>query len=146
LGILFRSVKRGIELANRIMIPILTIIFIIIVIRAVTLEGAITGLNAFFEPDFSLIVDFSIWLATYGQIFFSMSIDFAIMITYSSYLPKKSDITNNAFITGFSNSSFELLAGIGVFSVIGFMSTQQGIPVDEVVDGGVGLAFMVFPA
>src|SRR5699024_695122 len=47
---------------------------------------------------------------------------------------------------GVSNSSFELLAGIGIFSVIGFMFTQQGIPVDEVGDGGVGLAFMVFAA
>src|SRR5690625_5931902 len=68
------------------------------------------------------------------------------MITYSSYLPKKSDITNNAFITGFSNSAFELLAGIGVFSVLGFMAAQQGVAIDEVVAGGVGLAFAVFPA
>ncbi len=87
-----------------------------------------------------------VWVAAYGQIFFSMSIAFAIMITYSSYLPKKSDITNNAFITGFGNSSFELLAGIGVFSVLGFMASQQGVSVGEVVDGGVGLAFVVFPA
>ncbi|MGA9290595.1 MAG: sodium-dependent transporter, partial [Anaerobacillus sp.] len=80
-----------------------------------------------------------------GQIFFSLSIAFAIMITYSSYLPKKSDITNNAFITGFGNSAFELLAGIGVFSALGFMAQQQGVAVSEVVSGGVGLAFVVFP-
>src|SRR5699024_12655965 len=103
------------------------------------------GLNAFFEQDFGVILNPSVWVAVYGQIFFSMSIAFAIMITYSSYLPKKSDITNNAFITGFSNSAFELLAGIGVFSVLGFMAAQAGIPVDEVVTGGVGLAFVVFP-
>src|SRR5699024_10870707 len=96
--------------------------------------------------DFSAIGDSSVWVAAYGQIFFSMSIAFAIMITNSSYLPKKSDSTNNAFITGLSNSSYELLACIGVFWVIGCISTQQGISVDEVVDGGVVLAFMVFPA
>lgn len=76
---------------------------------------------------------------------FSLSIAFAIMITYSSYLPKKSDITNNAFITGFGNSSFEILAGIGVFGVLGFMAAQQGVGVDEVVSDGIGLAFVVFP-
>lgn len=146
LGVLIRGVKRGIEIANRIMIPALVIIFIIIVLRAVTLPGALTGLDAFFKPDFSEILNPSVWVAAYGQIFFSLSIAFAIMITYSSYLPKKSDITNNAFITGFSNSGFELLAGIGVFSVLGFMATQQGVPVGEVVEGGVGLAFIVFPA
>src|SRR5699024_6345890 len=108
LGILFRGVKRGIEIANRIMIPTLVIVFLIIVIRAVTLPGAVTGLNAFFEPNFDEILNPQVWVAAYGQIFFSMSIAFAIMITYSSYMPKKSDITNNAFITGFGNSSFEL--------------------------------------
>lgn len=146
LGILVRGVKRGIEIANRIMIPTLVVIFLIIVIRAITLPGAIVGLDAFFKPDFSEILSPSVWVAAYGQIFFSLSIAFAIMITYSSYLPKDSDITNNAFITGFGNSSFELLAGIGVFSVLGFMASQQGVPVDKVVSSGVGLAFVVFPA
>ncbi|MEJ8778228.1 sodium-dependent transporter [Pseudogracilibacillus sp. ICA-222130] len=146
LFILFLGVKRGLEIANRIMIPTLVIVFLIIVFRAITLPGALDGLDAFFKPDFSQILSGEVWVAAYGQIFFSLSIAFAIMITYSSYLPKKSDITNNAFITGFSNSGFELLAGIGVFSVLGFMAAQQGVAVDEVVEGGVGLAFMVFPA
>ncbi|MBO1004984.1 sodium-dependent transporter [Pseudogracilibacillus auburnensis] len=146
LGVLVRGVKRGIEIANRIMIPTLVVVFLIIVIRAVTLPGAITGLDAFFKPDFTEILSPTVWVAAYGQIFFSLSIAFAIMITYSSYLPKKSDITNNAFITGFSNSGFELLAGIGVFAILGFMATSQGVGIDEVVAGGVGLAFVVFPA
>lgn len=146
LGVLSRGVKRGIELANRIMIPTLVTVFAIIVIRAITLPGALSGLDAFFKPDFSQILNSSVWVAAYGQIFFSLSIAFAIMVTYASYLPKKSDVTNNAFIVGFSNSGFELLAGIGVFSILGFMATQQGVGIDEVVDGGVGLAFVVFPA
>ncbi|TFE03801.1 sodium-dependent transporter [Jeotgalibacillus salarius] len=145
LGILVAGVKKGIEYANRIFIPTLVILFLIIVIRAVTLEGAGLGLTAFFEPNFENIMDPSVWVAAYGHIFFSLSIAFAIMITYSSYLPKKSDITNNAFITGFANSGFELLAGIGVFAALGFMATQLDVPVSEVASAGVGLAFVVFP-
>lgn len=145
LGILFKGVKKGIEIANRIFIPALVVIFLIIVIRAITLPGALDGLEAFFTPDFSRIGDPDVWVAAYGQIFFSLSIAFAIMITYSSYLPKKSDLTNNAFITGFANSSFEILAGIGVFAILGFMAVQQSVPVSEVVSAGVGLAFVVFP-
>ncbi len=68
------------------------------------------------------------------------------MITYASYLPRKSDINNNAFITGFSNSGFELLAGIGVFAALGFMAHTTGVGVDEVANAGIGLAFVVFPA
>ncbi|WP_102344998.1 sodium-dependent transporter [Bacillus sp. Marseille-P3661] len=146
LGVLVKGVKRGIEAANRIFIPLLFVLFLIIVIRAITLPGAAEGLNAFFQPNWDKIMDGSVWVAAYGQIFFSLSIGFAIMITYSSYLPKKGDITNNAFITGFANSSFELLAGIGVFSILGFMAAQQGVAVQDVVAGGVGLAFVVFPS
>ncbi|MGF7531019.1 hypothetical protein CHCC20331_3554 [Bacillus paralicheniformis] len=145
LGILFAGVKKGIEIANRIFIPLLVVLFLIIVIYSITLDGAAQGLNAFFTPDWSQITNGKVWVAAYGQIFFSLSIAFAIMITYSSYLPKKSDVTNNAFITGFGNSSFELLAGIGVFSALGFMAAQQGVPVKEVVSSGIGLAFVVFP-
>ncbi|MBM7580559.1 sodium-dependent transporter [Jeotgalibacillus terrae] len=145
LGILVAGVKKGIEYANRIFIPTLVILFLIIVIRAVTLEGAGLGLTAFFEPNFENIMDPAVWVAAYGHIFFSLSIAFAIMITYSSYLPKKSDITNNAFITGFANSGFELLAGIGVFAALGYMATQLDVPVSEVATAGVGLAFVVFP-
>ncbi|CAG9621074.1 sodium-dependent transporter [Sutcliffiella rhizosphaerae] len=145
LGVLFKGIKKGIEIANKIFIPALVIIFSIIVIRALTLEGANIGLNAFFKPDWEALSNGQVWVAAYGQIFFSLSICFAIMVTYSSYLPKKSDITNNAFITAFGNSGFELLAGIGVFSVLGFMALQQGVGVDEVVKGGIALAFMVFP-
>ncbi|MCM3663339.1 sodium-dependent transporter [Mesobacillus subterraneus] len=145
LGILFKGVKKGIEAANKVFIPALVILFLIIVVRALTLEGAVDGINAFFKPDWGQILNGKVWVAAYGQIFFSLSIAFAIMITYSSYLPKKSDITNNAFITGFANSSFEVLAGIGVFAALGFMANQQGVAVDEVVSKGVILAFAVFP-
>ncbi|GKW47401.1 sodium-dependent transporter [Planococcus sp. NCCP-2050] len=145
LGILLAGVKKGIEMANRIFIPTLVVIFLIVVIRAVTLDGAAMGLDAFFKPNFDAIMDPSVWVAAYGHIFFSLSVAFAIMITYASYLPKKSDITNNAFITGFANSAFELLAGIGVFAALGFMASQQGVAVADVASAGVGLAFVVFP-
>jgi neurotransmitter:Na+ symporter, NSS family len=145
LGILYKGIKKGIEIANKIFIPALLILFLIIVFRSITLDGAAAGLEAFFKPDWSQIASPKVWVAAYGQIFFSLSIGFAIMITYSSYLPRKTDITNNAFITGFANSSVELLAGIGVFAALGFMAQQAGVPVSEVVAGGVGLAFVVFP-
>lgn len=145
LGILFAGVKKGIEIANRIFLPLLVVLFLFIVIYALTLPGALDGLNAFFQPDFSKIMSADVWIGAYSQIFFSLSICFAIMIAYASYLPKKSDITNNAFIVGFANSSFELLAGIGVFATLGFMAAQAGVGINEVVAGGVGLAFVVFP-
>ncbi|NLP30599.1 MAG: sodium-dependent transporter [Clostridiales bacterium] len=143
--ILYRGISAGIELACKICLPILLILTIVLVIRGITLPGAIDGLNYLFTPNWSAITDSSVWTAAYGQVFFSLSIAFAIMISYSSYLPKKTDVVNSAFITATANHGFELLAGIAVFSVLGYMAYIQGVSVDQVSAGGVGLAFMVFP-
>jgi len=143
--VLFSGVKRGIEVANKIFMPLLFFLLLIMLARAVTLEGAAEGISFLFQPDFSAIWDYSVWTAAYGQIFFTLSICFAIMITYSSYLPEDADINNNAMITAFINCGFSMLAGIMVFGVLGYMAFQQGVALDEVVAAGVGLAFVTIP-
>ena len=143
--ICYRGVKGGIEKLNKILLPLLIIIMIIIVIKGITLEGSTIGLNKLFTPDWSKVKDPSVWIAAYGQVFFSLSVGMGIMMTYSSYLPKKSDINNSAFMTSFANCGFEFLCAIGVFSILGFMASSQGVPLEEVVSGGIGLAFIVFP-
>lgn len=143
--VLYSGVKKGIELANKIFIPILILMILIITVRGLTLPGAAVGLNYLFQPDFSKILDYKIWVAAYGQIFFTLSIGFAIMMAYSSYLPKKSDIINNGFITALGNCGFSLLAGIAVFSIVGWMAQTSGQPFEDVVKDGVGLAFVAFP-
>ncbi|MBW6409328.1 sodium-dependent transporter [Clostridium weizhouense] len=143
--ICYKGIKGGIEKANKILLPTLIVIMIIIVIRGTSLEGAQLGLNTLFTPDWSKVLDPKVWIAAYGQVFFSLSLAMGIMITYSSYLPKKTDINNSAFMTAFANCGFEFLCAIGVFGILGYMATAQGIPVSEVVSSGVGLAFIVFP-
>ncbi|MFP4588111.1 MAG: sodium-dependent transporter, partial [Desulfohalobiaceae bacterium] len=142
---LFSGVRRGIEVANKIFMPLLFLLLLIMLGRAVTLEGAAEGINWLFRPDFSAILDYQVWTAAYGQIFFTLSICFAIMITYSSYLPAKSDINNNGMMTAFINCGFSLLAGIMIFGVLGYMAQEQGVGLEEVVGAGVGLAFVTIP-
>lgn len=144
--ILFGGVKKGIEVANKIFMPLLFALILVILVRGLTLPGAVDGLNFLFTPNFSKILDPQVWVNAYGQIFFTLSIAFAIMITYSSYLPEKSDINNNAFITAFANCGFSILAGMAVFSILGFMAQAQQVPFNEVVDSGVFLAFAAIPA
>ncbi|GAB3282463.1 sodium-dependent transporter [Parasphingorhabdus pacifica] len=145
LGVLAFGVRKGIERANKVFIPLLVVLFLIMVVRALFLPGAAVGLNALFTPDWSAITDGSVWVAAYGQIFFSLSIGFGIMITYSSYLPRRADLTGTGLVAGFANSSFELLSGIGVFATVGFMAAATGVPVGEVATDGIGLAFVAFP-
>lgn len=139
------GIKGGIEKANKIFMPILFISIIIITVRGLTLPGAFNGLDYLFKPDFSKILEGKVWVAAYGQIFYSLSICFSIMLAYSSYLPKKSDIVNNAFITAFGNCSFSILAAIAVFSILGNMALNSGQGIDAVAKDGIGLAFFVFP-
>lgn len=143
--VLYKGIKKGIEQANKILLPFLAIMLVIITIRGITLPGAAVGLNALLEPNWSKIADPQVWINAYGQIFFSLSIGFGIMITYASYLPKRSDLSNNAFIAAFANSSVEFLAAIAVFGALGFLATSQGVPVEDVVQSGIVLAFVVFP-
>ncbi|WP_103534377.1 sodium-dependent transporter [Streptomyces sp. SM11] len=146
LVILAFGIRRGIERANKIFIPLLFVLFAALVIRALTLDGAALGLDALFTPDWSELGNGSVWVAAYGQIFFSLSIGFGIMVTYASYLGRRADLTGSAMVAGFANSSFEILAGIGVFATLGYLATASGVGVDEVAGAGIGLAFVAFPA
>src|SRR5690606_24942196 len=125
--ILVLGVQQGVERANRYFLPLLAGLFVIMVVRALFLDGAMDGLNAFFTPDFSALTNTDVWLAAYSQIFFSLSIAFGIMITYSSYLRRRSDLTSTGLVAGFANSSFEVMAGIGVFATLGFMGASSGV-------------------
>ncbi|BAJ03330.1 sodium-dependent transporter [Shewanella violacea] len=144
--VIFTGIRGGIERASKIMMPLLFIMVLTLIGRIIFLPGALEGLNYLFEPDFSKIFDAKIWSAAYGQIFFTLSVGFAIMLAYSSYLPEKSDITNNAFMTVLINCGFSIMAGIMIFGVLGYMAQEQGKALTEVVSSGVGLAFVTIPA
>lgn len=143
--IMYKGISRGIEIVCKICLPVLMLLTLILVIRGITLPGAVDGLEYMFKPNWAALSDPSVWVAAYGQIFYSLSIGFAIMLAYSSYLPKETDVVNSAFITATANHGFEVFAGIGVFSIMGFMALQQGVAVEDVAASGIGLAFMTFP-
>lgn len=144
--ILGRGLSKGVEAANKIFLPLLVVLFVAMVVRALFLEGAVEGLNAFFTPQWDSLSDPHVWLAAFSQVFYSLSVGFGIMLTYASYLKPKTNLTGTALVAGFANSSFEILAGIGVFSALGFMAHGQGVAVGE-LEGLTGpiLSFVTFP-
>ncbi len=143
--IVHRGVQRGIELANRIFMPLLFVLTAVLVFWSLTLDGAMSGVRAYLTPDFSRLSDPRVWIDAYSQIFFTLSLGFGIMITYASYLPEKANITRYALLTAFINSAYSLFAGVAVFSVLGFMATTQGEPLSGVVSQSIGLAFVAYP-
>ena len=105
LFVIGRGLSKGVEAANKVFLPLLVILFLALVVRALFLPGAVEGLNAFFTPNWSALADPNVWLAAFAQIFYSLSVGFGIMLTYASYLKPKSNLTGTALVAGFANSS-----------------------------------------
>lgn len=126
-------------------VPLPLILIGVLVVRGITLPGAAQGLNFYLAPDFTKLLDPKVWLAAYGQIFFSLSLGMGIMIAYASYLPEKSDVTNNAFITCFANCGTSFFAGFAIFSTLGYLAQTTGQDVATVAGAGPGLAFVTIP-
>ncbi len=146
--LVFLIIHRGVRRVGRIVlitVPLPVILLLVLAIRGMTLDGAGDGIEYYLKPDFARLSDPQVWLAAYGQIFFSLSLGFGIMIAYASYNKRRGDITNNAFITSLANCATSFFAGFAVFSVLGFLAFKEGKPVDEVVEAGSGLAFVTYP-
>jgi NSS family neurotransmitter:Na+ symporter len=144
-AVVYRGVRRGIEVANKVLMPLLLVLTLFLVGWSLFLDGAGEGLRAYFTPDFSRLGDPRVWIDAYSQIFFTLSLGFGIMIAYASYLPARADITRNAVLTGLINSGYSVLAGVAVFAVLGFMAASTGQPLSEVVTESIGLAFVAYP-
>ncbi len=142
--ILYKGVKR-IGKVVALTVPIPTILLLILTIRGITLPGAIDGLNYYLTPDFSQLANVNVWLSAFAQVFFSLSLAQGIMITYASYLKKKSDITNNACIAAFADAGTSFFAGFAVFSIVGYLASTQGVSIQNLGIAGPELIFITYP-
>ncbi|MBM7714095.1 NSS family neurotransmitter:Na+ symporter [Bacillus thermophilus] len=131
------GVQNGIEKANKYMMPLLFLFFIILVIRSLTLDGAMEGVKFFLAPDFSNITGESLLYAL-GQSFFSLAVGFSCMVTYSSYLKKDVSLTSSAGSVVGMNIFVSLLAGLAIFPVVFAFGYEPA--------EGPGLLFIVLPS
>jgi NSS family neurotransmitter:Na+ symporter len=147
LGVFF-SIIKGVKSVGKVVmwtVPVPVIILLVFVIRGITLPGAMDGLSYYLTPNLKALLDWEVWLQAYGQVFFSLSIGFGVMIAYGSFLPEDSDITNNAFITCLADAGICFMAGFAVFSTLGYLAFTEGKEVADVVKSGPGLAFVTYP-
>ncbi len=140
-----KGVQAGIEKASRVFIPLLFVLTLLLVVRSLTLPGAMNGIDWYLKPNFEVLFDYRVWLAAYGQVFYTLGLGMAIMITYSSYLPEKSDIVNNCMIVSLANGAYSFLMGFAIFGTLGYMAHVKNLGIEEVVADGIGLAFIVIP-
>ncbi|GAB4071944.1 sodium-dependent transporter [Barrientosiimonas marina] len=132
-----KGIKQGIERASKIMMPALFVAFLILIVRSLTLDNVSEGLSFFLKPDFSQLSSETILFAL-GQSFFSISVGVSVMVTYSSYLSKKEDLSKSAFTIVMMNIFISLLAGLAIFPAV--------FSFDFEPEAGPGLLFVVLPA
>lgn len=134
--VLARGVSAGIEKWNKILMPTLGLILIILIIRSVTLPGASAGLKFLFVPDFSKLSVGGV-LDALGHSFFSLSLGMGIIITYASYMKRDADLVSATASIITMDTGIALLAGIAIFPAVFALGIDPG--------EGAGLAFVTLP-
>ncbi|MCI8437494.1 MAG: sodium-dependent transporter [Lawsonibacter sp.] len=110
------GIKDGIEKFNKVGMPALFIMLVIVILRSLTLPGAMEGLKFMFAPNFEPIkTDFiGVLSAAGGQMFFSLSLAMGITVTYGSYLSKKESLVRNSMLIIVSDTLVAVMAGMAV--------------------------------
>ena len=144
------GVSGGIEKFNKVGMPALFVMLVIIIIRSLTLPGAMEGLKFMFVPGYAVKAgfiaaepNFATVLATAGgQMFFSLSLAMGVMITYGSYLDKKENLVKNSAVIVVADTVVATMAGIAVIPAAVANGIQSGIPLNEIKLGGPSLLFV----
>ncbi|HEB83518.1 MAG TPA: sodium-dependent transporter [Bacteroidetes bacterium] len=131
-----RGVKEGIERWSKILMPTLFVLLLLLIFRAVTLPGSGKGLAFLFAPDFGKL-NGNVILTALGQAFYSLSLGMGVMITYGSYLDRKTNLFASAGTVASLDALIAVLAGIAVFPALFAMGFSPQV--------GEGLTFQVLP-
>jgi len=142
--IIQRGVVKGIELANKVLIPALFALLLVAAVRSVTLAGSERGLEFLFNPDLSSLTHYRTWLEALTQSAWSTGAGWGLILTYGIYLRKDDDVVLSSTTIGFGDNSASLLAGLAVLPVaFSILPTDQALTAMRA--GNEGLMFIWIP-
>lgn len=134
--VLWRGVRRGIEAASRVLVPVFGVVVLGLVGYAFSLDGAGGRVLAFLRPDFSALGPGQVFAAL-GQAFFSLGVGGTIMIAYGSYLDEATPLRRTALATALGDTGAALLAALFIVPTVLYFGLDMA--------GGPGLVFATLP-
>lgn len=145
--IVYRGIVGGIERASKVLIPTLFVLLVVAAMRAVTLPGALRGVDWLFNPEWADLLDYRLWLEALTQSAWSTGAGWGLLLTYAVYTSSRDDIVMNAVTIGLGNNSASILAGLAVIpTVFALMPATEAV--DVLGQGGpasTGLTFIWIP-
>lgn len=127
--VIMKGVSEGIEKFSKIAMPALFFLLLIVIIRSVTLPGAIGGLEFMFKPNFEVFKGtgwISVLSSAGGQMFFSLSLGMGIMITYGSYINKNMNLERNAILIPVADTIIAIMAGLAIMPAVFATGMEPG--------------------
>ncbi|KAK2834745.1 hypothetical protein Q7C36_015446 [Tachysurus vachellii] len=121
------------------------VMLLVLLIRGITLPGAWRGIRFYLYPDLGRLADPQVWMDAGTQIFFSYAICLGCLTALGSYNKYNNNCYRDCVALCFLNSGTSFVAGFAIFSILGFMSFEQNVPISEVAESGPGLAFIAYP-
>jgi len=111
--LIYRGVAKGIETFCKVAIPLMVVCALCVLVRVLTLpsDQVVAGLGFMWNPQPEKLADPMTWLAASGQIFFSLSVGFGVIINYSSYLSERDDVVLSGLTASSMNEFFEVCLG-----------------------------------
>lgn len=144
IGIVARGVTRGIERANRILLPTLFVLLLLAVARAVTLPGAGRGLSFLFSPDLAALANHRTWLEALTQSAWSTGAGWGLVLTYAIYVRKDENVVVSATTIGVGNNIASLLAAMAILPTA-FALLPSDAALAAMASGNTGMAFIWIP-
>lgn len=132
----------GLEKANKIFIPTLFVCLVIAAIRALTLPGAVDGLNYYFDFEFSDLLNYRVWLEALTQAVWSAGPGWGLCLTLAVFSKAKSDVSLTSAVNGLGDMFAAVLAGLAVIPAIFASAGSAEEALAMCASGNNGLTFI----
>lgn len=140
--LVYLGISKGLEAFAKKAVPLLLICAAIVLVRVLTLDNIGEGLGLMWNPDWSALLQGKVWVAAAGQIFFSLSVGFGIVLSFSSYLTKKDDVVLSGLSAASVNEFVEVALGGMITIPVGFLFLGAAVT----KYGTFGMGFIALPS